>query len=222
MQTSIGCLILHGFAGDVKDVLPLARYLQRQGYLIECPTLEGHGMTRRHLGRSNRHQWIGSAVEAYQRLAMRTGKIVVIGFSMGGLLAFQVANRHPVSLLITLNTPYHYWDFRQIYRYLREDFRTYSAKYIKSMTIPFRSLLQFRKLLAETKEILPRIDCPYHIIQANRDDTVHVKSAEQLRQSVASEDVSVTYFENSGHLLLLGPESDDIIQAVYRMVRQLE
>ncbi|WP_139492726.1 alpha/beta hydrolase [Brevibacillus dissolubilis] len=216
-----GVLILHGFAGDIKEVLPLARFLQEKGYVVECPTLEGHGMTRRQLKLSNRRQWLTSAEEGYKRLRMRSDHIIVIGFSMGGLLGLNLAAKYPVEMLFTLCTPYHYWDVRQAYSYLREDFRTVAARYLNSMfRIPLRSMLEFRKLLTETKRLLPEITCPYTIVQGRRDDTVQSVSAEHLRRQVGSDDVQVEYFERSGHLILLGEEADDVIHYVHQTLER--
>jgi len=220
-SSSIGCLVLHGFAGDVRDVLPLAKRLREEGYHVECPTLEGHGLGRSHLKRSTRREWIRSAEEAYKRLSMRAEHIVVIGFSMGGLLAFHVAARYPVELLFTLNTPYRYWDVKQAVRYLREDFSASSRRYLHSLIrIPLRSMLQFRLLLAETKPLLPRITCPYVVLQAKRDDTVQAVSAEYLAKHAASPSPRITYFESSGHMLLHSPDADDAISLVLRTIRE--
>jgi carboxylesterase len=222
MSDTLGCLVLHGFAGDIRDVLPLAQALREAGYHVECPTLEGHGADRRRLAQSTRHDWLRSAEEAYKRLAMRADPIVVIGFSMGGLLAFHVASRHPVRLLITINTPYHYWDVRQAFRNLREDFATHSRRYVNGLVkIPLRSMLQFRRLLAETKPLLPSIRVPYVLLQSRRDDTVRPTSAEHLAKNVAAEaGARITWYHNSGHMLLHSPDRDDAIARILDAIRE--
>lgn len=222
MSNTLGCLVLHGFAGDIRDVLPLAQALREAGYHVECPTLEGHGADRRRLAQSTRHDWLRSAEEAYKRLAMRADPIVVIGFSMGGLLAFHVASRHPVRLLVTINTPYHYWEVRQALRNLREDFATHSRRYINGLVkIPLRSMLQFRRLLEETKPLLPNIRVPYVLLQSRRDDTVRPSSAEHLAKSVAYEaGARITWYDNSGHMLLHSPDRDDAIARILDAIRE--
>lgn len=218
----VGCLVIHGFAGDVHEVLPLANALREQGYIVECPTLEGHGMGRKHLGKSHRSQWVQSAHEAYKRLQLRTDEIIVIGFSMGGLLSFHLASTYPVKQLVTINTPYYYWDIQQAWRNLKEDYRPHSRRYVNSLfKIPFRSMFQFRLLLAETKQILPSITCPYLILQGQLDDTVKAISAEHLRQQVGSEDVEISYFPHSDHLLLKGPEARRAIELILTKLSQL-
>ncbi len=222
MSATIGCLVIHGFAGDIRDVFPLAKALREEGYHVECPTLEGHGLGRRDLAKSTRHDWLRSAEEAYKRLSMRADAIVLIGFSMGGLLAFHIATKYPVRLLITMNTPYHYWDVREAISYLREDFPTHSRRYMKSLVkIPFRSMLQFRRLLAETKPLLPQIHTPYVLLQARRDDTVRSVSAEHLAQSVGSSATArISWYDRSGHMLLHSPDADEAIAHVLATIRE--
>lgn len=218
----IGCLILHGFAGDIHEVLPLARHLSDLGYAVECPTLDGHGRKRVHLAKSSRKQWIDSAIEGYKRLSMRAEEIVVIGFSMGGLLAVQVAAQHRVKLLVTINTPYHYWDVPQALRKLRGDFRLHAARYVGAMVrIPLRSMLQFRLLLQETKRLLPAVNCPSMILQGNQDDTVRAVSAGHLQASLGSQQTSIHYFPESDHLLLKGPEAQAAIELIAETLKQL-
>ncbi|MGD8190795.1 alpha/beta hydrolase [Brevibacillus ginsengisoli] len=215
----IGCLVIHGFAGDVHEVITLATALKDQGYIVECPTLEGHGLGRKHLGKSSREKWVRSAHEAYKRLAMRTDEIVVIGFSMGGLLGVHLASSYPIKQLVTINTPYYYWDIGQAWRNLREDTRGHFRRYLNSLVkIPVPSMLQFRRLLAETKQLLPKVNCPYLILQGLKDDTVKSVSAEHLRQHVDSDQVEIVYFPESGHLLLKGSEAKEAIRLIQEQI----
>lgn len=222
MSETVGCLVIHGFAGDINDILPLAKRLREEGYQVECPTLEGHGTTRRQMAKSTRHDWLKSAEEGYKRLSMRADKIVVIGFSMGGLLAFHIATTYPVELLITMNTPYKYWDVKEAMNYLREDFPTHSRRYLRGIgRIPFRSMLQFRRLLSETKPLLPKVETPYVLLQAKRDDTVHAVSAELLANSVSSAaSAQINWYEHSNHMLLHGPDKEEAIDQVMTTIRE--
>lgn len=220
-MSAIGILILHGFAGDVKEVLPLAHKLRDLGYMIECPTLEGHGLGRSELAKSKRHDWLFSAEEAYKRLSMRADQIVVIGFSMGGLLAIHLAATYPVPLLCTVNTPYYYWDVQQALGHMRRDFRTTVSRYMRGMRrIPMRSMLQFRLLLEETKEKLPAITSPYLILQGMQDDTVQSVSAWYLAEQSGSPEPSVNYFAESGHQIFWDKEAEAAIDLIVRSLQE--
>jgi len=222
MTETVGCLLIHGFAGDMNDILPLAKRLREEGYPVECPTLEGHGTTRREMAKSTRHDWLRSAEEGYKRLRMRADSIVVIGFSMGGLLAFHLAATYPVELLFTLNTPYKYWDVKEAVNYLREDFPTHSRRYIRGIgRIPLSSMVQFRRLLSETKPLLPKITTPYQLLQARRDDTVHAVSAEILASSVSeAAHAQISWYEHSNHMILHGPDKEAAIAHIVGKIKE--
>nr|WP_323958401.1 alpha/beta fold hydrolase [Brevibacillus composti] len=223
VKPTVGCLVLHGFAGDIGDVLPLAKALQAEGYPVECPTLEGHGRGRSGLAASTRQDWLRSADEAYKRLSMRADDIIVIGFSMGGLLAIHLVTRYPARLLITVNTPYAYWDIRQAVHNLRGDFAVHSRRYVKGLTtIPIVSMLQFRKLLQETKQLIPRVSLPYLLLQSRRDDTVQARSAELLAASAAPEAApKIAWFEHSGHMIFRDPDRDAAIALILAAIRDM-
>ena len=221
MSERVGCLVIHGFSRDVTDILPLAKSLHEDGYEVECPTLEGHGATRRQLAKSTRHDWLRSAEEAYRRLSRRADKIVVIGFSMGGLLAFHLTSVYPVELVITLNTPYKYWNVKQAIRYLREDFPTHARRYLQGIgNIPFRSAVQFLMLLSETKSLLPQISVPCVLLQSKLDDTAHAVSANLIAESIKqAQSVQINWYEHSNHLLLYGPEKEAAIQDIRSTIK---
>ncbi|WP_400162558.1 alpha/beta hydrolase [Brevibacillus sp. TJ4] len=221
MSQRVGCLVIHGFSRDVTDILPLAKTLREDGYQVECPTLEGHGATRRQLAKSTRHDWLRSVDEAYKRLAKRADKIVIIGFSMGGLLAFHLTAVYPVELVITMNAPYKYWNVRQAMRYLRDDFTTHARRYLQGIgRIPFRSAIQFRLLLSETKSLLPHISVPCVLLQSKLDDTTHAVSAELFAERIQkAETVQINWYERSNHLLLFGPEKEAAIEDIRKTIK---
>jgi carboxylesterase len=61
MVNKIGCLIIHGFGGNIEEIKPLKQYLDRQGFTTICPQLKGHTGRRRDLGKYGYTDWIESA-----------------------------------------------------------------------------------------------------------------------------------------------------------------
>lgn len=101
-------LCLHGFTGSPFEVQPLADGLARAGYRVGVPTLAGHGADVAALEATGWRDWLRSAEEAFDELAAATsGRVAVLGFSMGGLLALQLAkSRAPrIAALALLSAP---------------------------------------------------------------------------------------------------------------------
>jgi len=123
----VGCLILHGFCGSQKEIKPLVDALTAKGYQVACPTLKGHTGAREDLIGVTYEEWLESARVAFRNIQASCGKVVIIGFSMGGLLAINLAREYKPAGLVTINTPIYIWALRQIVANIREDFRSKSV-----------------------------------------------------------------------------------------------
>lgn len=220
------CLVLHGFGGGTYEVAPLAAHLVASGYEVVMVTLAGHESTSQAMRKATYRDWIGSAESELERLAASGEEVVIMGFSMGGLLAFNLAARHRVRAIVTINTPIFYWNLSQVFRNLDEDRPKRSLvntrRYLAAKkSSPLPSMLQFLKLLHHTKKKLPEIRCPLLVIQAEDDDTVRRKSVDYIRDHVASEDVTTRFFREGGHVILLSPKAPEVISLVTGFLERL-
>src|SRR6056297_1494816 len=82
----VGVLVIHGFTGNPSSMTPQAEAFAAAGLHVEQPRLPGHGTTLEDMQTTGWADWSGEAAAAYDRLAERASKIVVIGLSMGGTL----------------------------------------------------------------------------------------------------------------------------------------
>lgn len=99
-----GVLVLHGFTGNPSSMRNQAVALADIGYHVELPRLPGHGTTVEDMLTTDWSDWSAEVEAAYQRLAARTDKIVVMGLSMGGSLTLWSGLQHPdVAGLILVN-----------------------------------------------------------------------------------------------------------------------
>jgi carboxylesterase len=89
-----GALVLHGFTGTPSSMRPLADAIARSGFAVELPLLPGHATTPGDLGTKSFSDFVDAVEAAYEVLAKRTAAIVVVGLSMGGALALDLATRH--------------------------------------------------------------------------------------------------------------------------------
>ena len=177
----VGILLVHGFAGTREEIKPLYDFLCDKGYDVSVPLLAGHEGTLKELSMSKYKHWIDSVEEEYVKLSEKRESIIVIGFSMGGLVAVNLYQKYKFDGLITINTPVYYWDVKRILKNLYSDFSAYSKKYFQSSSNkPIPALLEFQKLLSKTKPLFKNIGCNALVIQTQDDDTVNPKSAEYI------------------------------------------
>ena len=84
---------------------PWAEHLAGAGLTVRAPLLPGHGADWRELGKTGWTDWYGSAERAFTELYARCDHVFVAGISMGGCLAFRLAETQGdrVSGLIVVN-----------------------------------------------------------------------------------------------------------------------
>ena len=99
-------LLLHG-GGDTPQTLRyLADYLYARGYNVRVPLLPGHGRTVREFSTVHAAELLEAARAAYRELGPERRWVAIVGLSMGGALAAQLAAEdHDLPALVLL-APY--------------------------------------------------------------------------------------------------------------------
>jgi carboxylesterase len=99
-----GALVIHGFTGNPGSMRIIADAFAAAGYHVEMPLLAGHGTSVDDMVPTRWADWAADAEAAYQRLARRADKVVVIGLSMGGALTLRIGADHAdVAGLVCIN-----------------------------------------------------------------------------------------------------------------------
>jgi carboxylesterase len=84
-------LVLHGFTGSPRTVRPWAEHLAAAGLTVRAPLLSGHGGSWQQLATTGWTDWYADAERAFAELSGRCEQVFVTGISMGGCLAFRLA-----------------------------------------------------------------------------------------------------------------------------------
>lgn len=103
--SSAGVVTLHGFTGTPSSMRAVAEAFGEAGYHVELPRLPGHGTTVDEMLTTTWADWSAEVEAAFQRLAVRTNRIVLVGLSMGGSLALWTALNHSEVLGLVLVNP---------------------------------------------------------------------------------------------------------------------
>lgn len=95
-------LLIHGFMGLPGELRPLGQFLAERGYTIAGPLLARHGQHPDALYRVRWPEWYDSVVAAYRALQAQDKRVIVAGYSLGGLLALHLAAHEPIAGIVTL------------------------------------------------------------------------------------------------------------------------
>lgn len=101
-----GLLLLHGSGDSPQTLRYLGERLNAAGYTVHAPLLPGHGRSPREFARASAAAYTEAARAALDTLRARHGWIGVVGLSMGGALAAQLAAESSDVRVLVLLAPY--------------------------------------------------------------------------------------------------------------------
>jgi len=101
----VGVVVCHGFTGCPQSMRPWAEGLAAAGYTVRLPRLPGHGTTWQEMQATRWPDWYGEVDRAYTELQGRCDTVFAVGLSMGGTLAFRLAEQHADTIagIVTVN-----------------------------------------------------------------------------------------------------------------------
>ena len=126
----VQALLIPGFLGTPAEMRPLGLALAEAGVSAHGVLLPGFGPDVERLGRVRRADWLRAATETWQSVRERAERTVLVGFSMGGAVALQLAAELPPDRLILLAPHWRIADRRAVvlplFKYMIRQFRPYT------------------------------------------------------------------------------------------------
>jgi carboxylesterase len=231
----INCLLIHGLTASPSEMRLLGEYLHQRGYSVYAPLLPGHGRTPKHLNQTGWSDWY-QEVEAWaERLRQEPYPLVVIGLSMGALLALELGLRvKGIRGLVCINPPLVLQDWRSNWARVLKVFRNYIPKAIgdedRQMQsrgrfaydcIPLKAFVSMQALVKDVIKQLEMIDVPVLAVQGGRDELVDARSYKIMSQRLPPERLQNLYLERSSHVATMGEELELLGAAIDSFVSGL-
>jgi carboxylesterase len=241
-----GVLCLHGFSGGPFELQPLIDALVAQGTQVSAPTLAGHGAGTAELAAATWHDWLASARTAMDALVAATGEpVLIVGGSMGGLLALRLARQRPdaVAGLVLLAPPLRLRPIEQrgiaalasLAELLGMGRRAMVPKTAEPDVMdpavraglsygneyPLPALSTFLELQDAVRDDVGFVATPVLIVHGKRDRTVPIAVSDELARRLASLRVQRLDLDDSGHLLALDVDRARLIDAVTTFMHSL-
>lgn len=138
--------------------------------------------------------WIFNAEKIINNIQNDYDQIILIGFSMGGIIASYLANKAKVSKVILLACAYDYMNVDNVIDYI--------FKRNKSQAIPQAFKDCFRELIDNTKSCVERLKIPCLLLHCAEDEVINVSSSYKLMKKIPAKDKMLITFSGGQHRLL--------------------
>lgn len=100
---NVAFLFIHGYGTSPLDLLPLAVSFNQSGYTCELITLKGHDDEWRALESVEVEEWEFQIRDIYSRLLTQFQKVYIVGFSLGAILAIDLATKIQVAGILGIS-----------------------------------------------------------------------------------------------------------------------
>jgi carboxylesterase len=236
-----GVMILHGFTANLESVCELFEPLGTLDIMVVAPLLRGHGaQSPEQLRGVTWQDWLDDAERCLKSTAGKDGKVVVIGHSMGALLALQLAARHselvdsiilatpPIKLASVLapGRPLNFlapivcrfvdrWDMTTRFADPENAVRPTHYQWAPTMTI-----MSVFDLVNETRQLMDRIFVPVLILHGRNESIVLPESADIVLQAISTppEKKFIVWLEKTEHLIFCDCERKAAVDAVVEFI----
>jgi carboxylesterase len=227
-------LLLHGFTGNSSDVRMLGRYLENKGYTCHAPHYKGHGVPPEELVHTGPEDWWQDVMNGYEFLKEKGyGEIAVAGLSLGGVFSLKLGYTVPIKGITTMCAPMHIkseavmyqgiLDYAREYkRYERKPEEQIEEEMIEFQKTPMNTLKALQGLIADVRDHVDMIYAPIFVVQARHDHMINTDSANIIYNEVESDVKEIKWYEESGHVITLDKEREQLHEDVYSFLEKLD
>lgn len=232
----LSALLLHGLTGTPYEMRYLGEQLAAAGIRAHGVRLAGHCGRPEELGASDHGAWYKSAVDGFERLRAFGDPIVVVGLSMGALLATRLALDQPeavaavamlapafvlsrnVELTIRLVRPFARWTERiYVHKDSPSDVHDAGARRVHPgiRLMPVRAVLSLNELSGYVRPRLGQLKQPVLLIHSRRDHTCPFDAnVNLLMRRLGSLTKHLIPLEESFHVITVDNEKDRVATEV--------
>ncbi len=239
-RPAAGVLLVHGYLSSPRQVRPLGEFLHERGSSVYAVRLPGHGTAPDQLTKVRWQQWLDAVLRGHAVLRQRCETVVAVGFSLGGTLALLLAARLGDALdgVVSINAPLVVRDRRAIligpllgfngalrrvglsdhYQMSNEETESPEINYPKDY---LHGLRELRRASSACRRGLPDVTAPALLIQSMDDPLVAAVSGRRALARLGSADKVLSELPFDRHLILRGPGSPGVFEAVAKFVTRV-
>lgn len=238
LRGPVGCLLIHGFGDTATLMEPMGAHLGNQGISTRGMTLPGHGTSLEDFANVSNQKLLGMVEKEYDEFKKACDSVVIAGYSMGGLLALQLATLREVEGIVTICAPMFprggvlgekaLWVGARIgsaagvnipkFGLSSLSDKTLSEYQIGHNSYPSCSVVRLIELMESTRGVIRRVNAPTLVVQSRHDDVIWKKSGEYILNLIGSEEKRLVQLDNSRHKAPIDKDRHILFEEVSRFV----
>lgn len=237
------CVVaIHGFGGTAAELMPLVDCVAQAGFAVDAALLPGHGTSAIDLQDRTFDDWVEATRQRVRSAVRDHGRVVLLGFSLGSLVAMQIASERPPGIAglvllgnaVTLRpsssvlmaiVAWTGWKVPDLYLLKPRPGDLVDPSLMGSLVTydrhPLRASLEVYLAGPRARAGAGLIECPTLVLHGRRDQVCSWKNALWVADHVGTRDVSVRIFERSGHVLACDAERSEVGREVVTFLSRL-
>ncbi|MBM3579842.1 MAG: alpha/beta fold hydrolase, partial [Alphaproteobacteria bacterium] len=236
-------LLVHGYKSAPKEVEALAKFLNGFGLKVYAVRLRGHGTAPINIKDTSWQDWYDSVQRGYAALQQVSSRIVIVGFSTGGLLGLvSCAQKNSKKLcgVVVINAAMKLVNIKarmvpgiNMWNEMLEKFRinfgklefvddspenpqiNYSRNYLHGVN-------ELGKLMKICEEKLVEVKNPALIIQASKDPVVDPVSGKVIYKKIASAQKFLFEPDLKNHVIINSAEKEEVFESIREFLATLK
>jgi len=239
----VSALLIHGLTGSPYEMRYLGERLAARGIRVRGVKLAGHAGTPEELGEAGYDNWYESVVNGLEELRQYGEPNVVVGLSMGAVLAARLAADQgesvaglamlapgfflPTSMTMALRGLRGILGsiVERIYLFSPDgsDIHDAAARSIHPSfrLMPMSAPMKLLDLSAVVKPMLPRISQPALVMHARRDHTCPMrKNVDYVMKHLGSPEKRAVELDESYHVITVDSDKESVVSEVAEFVER--
>lgn len=187
---------IHGFGTRGKaEMDPLCAFLKKNGYqTVSFDIFNPHNPEDIHADK-----WIQRCENEMHRAFRKNKNVILIGFSMGGVIASYLASIFPVKMLILVAPAFSYMDFSKIEQ---AGIGLLTSSGTRSSSMTFAQKQAFRTIISRYRASISTVECPILIVHGTADEVIPWKSSRKAYMVIPHDQKRLYFLEGAHHRVL--------------------
>lgn len=237
-DSTLGIYLIHGFTSTTYEVKRLAEYLSTFDYHVRANNLPGHGTSIDDCNLTKYNEWITFVEKDIAEMYTKCDKVIVLGVSMGALLALNLATVFPLDgivlggCLLEFKNEFNVRIMARLFNKIKPkipkqtQFKEKDSNHIHFYgynQYPLIALNEMRKLVDTVSKKLHKITCQTLIIHSKDDKTALFKNHTLLKSLMVNAKIDCLVLENAGHHIFDPDKNnqDIIFQAITKFSKKV-